>query len=311
MVSERVPVTRDERRRRGGAWWILPLLLVGLGGCYLLQRQPVAAFTVTEPLDAAQARGPVTLTGTGTPGETVTVTENGAQVATTQIADDGTFQVAAETPPAGEHTYTVAQSGTKEGVTRTVTVAAPAAPPVQAAAPTSELAFTAPAAGDTVAAVGLTLRGTGPADTDVTVTEDGVELGQTRTDASGRWTFDVPAPAAGARVYRAAADGMSSTLNVTVGVGTQSGRCTRAFTLSLGDGQSVTEPFRFGGQGSGKSYVVTVSRGTRQVGQKTLLLDASCGWSYTSRPGPGRITYTLRESGQGIVAGTVTLTVTR
>ena len=57
--------------------------------------------------------------------------------------------------------------------------------------------------------------------------------------------------------------------------------------------------------------MVTVSRGTRQVGQKTLLLDASCGWSYTSRPGPGRITYTLRESGQGIVAGTVTLTVTR
>lgn len=310
LISERaVPAARqDERRKRAGAWWLAPLLLlVGVGGCYVLQRRPAAAVTLIQPAEAAQIRGPVVLSGTGTAGATVTVAENGAQVATTRVAEDGTFQVAVETPAVGPHTYSVAQSGTDASVSRMVTVRAPAG----GEAPASGLAFTVPAADSSVSASGLTLRGTGPSNADLTLTEDGVSLGQARTDASGAWSFDVPAPAAGAHTYRVTAGSDVSTLNLTVNAAAQTGVCAEPFTLSLKDGQRVQQPFRFGGQGSGKEYVVTVSRGARQVGQKTLPLSATCGWSYTSRPGPGRVTYTLRQSGRTAVVGTVTLTVTR
>lgn len=104
----------------------------------------------------------------------------------------------------------------------------------------------------------------------------------------------------------------ASDLKLTVtAAAAQAGRCTRPFSLSLKDGAQVRQPFRVGGEGSGKSYVVTVSRGGRQIGRKVLPLDAGCGWSYTSRPGAGRITYALKESGQGAAARTVTLNVTR
>ena len=170
----------------------------------------------------------------------------------------------------------------------------------------------------------LVLRGSGPANTDLSVSEDGNGLGQTKTDASGEWTFTVPSPSAGAHTYtatsgaqaasgtQAATAAQSASLKLTVAAGTaQSGTCTKEFSLSLKDGQSVRQPFRFGGVGSGKSYVVTVSRPDRRIGQKTLSLDASCGWSYTSRPGAGKITYTLRQTGQQTVAAKITLNVTR
>ena len=61
--------------------------------------------------------------------------------------------------------------------------------------------------------------------------------------------------------------------------------------------------------GSGKGYVVTVSRPDRRIGQKTPPLGAGCDWSDTSRPGAGKVTYTLRESGQQTVAAKLTLNV--
>ncbi len=76
---------------------------------------------------------------------------------------------------------------------------------------------------------------------------------------------------------------------------TQSSACTTAFSLSVKDGDTVTEGFRFGGAGAGQGYAVTIKRADgRSIGTKNLPLDASCNWGYNSTPGKGSITYEIR-----------------
>ena len=329
-VSARMPLpnrpvqpVQEEPHRRGLGWlWLLPLLLLLLlGGCFLLRGKGVAGLTLTGPASAARGKvgAPLTFTGTGRSGETVTVSENGTAVGTIKVSSDGQYSAEVSAPAAGTHTYTVSETGTDVTLDREVVVAAaaavlaavPAAPGTSPAASTT-LAIFAPAGGKTVPAGTLTLKGTGPASTSLDITEDGISLGQAKTDASGAWSFEVPGPAAGKHTYLATAGSDSTRLELTVAAGTAStGPCTKTFSLSLKDGQRVRQPFRFGGVGNGKSYVVTVSRPDRRIGQKTLPLDSSCSYSYTSKPGAGKITYTLRESGQSTVASKITLNVTR
>jgi len=331
-----VPVTRtappvrlvqEEPKRRGFGWlWLLPLLLlVLLGGCFLLRGKGVAGLTLSSPQSAARTTvgGPLTFTGTGRAGETVTVSENGAAVTSTKVDSTGQYSATVPVPATGAHTYTVSETGTNMTLNRAVTVAAAtsaaavasdnAASVTSSTTPASTpLAITAPTSDSTVQAGALTLKGTGPAGTELSLSEDGTSLGQVRTDASGAWSFQVPSPATGAHTYTASADSASSDLKLTVAAGTAAaGTCSETFSLSLKDGQTVKEPFRFGGVGSGKSYSVTVRRGERKIGSKVLPLDSSCGYSYTSKPGIGRVTYTLKENGQAAIARTITLNVRR
>ena len=319
---------RPERRRRWLGWlWLIPLVLL-LGLLPLLLRRGQAALAVTAPADQAAVRGPVQLQGTGRAGETVTVSENGTALTSATVDRDGRFSATVPTPSAGEHRYTVSETGTTATVSRAVTAAALASATSaasdtradtngasssasnSAATPAGTLAFTAPADGSAVTADTLTLRGSGPANAELALSEDGTSLGQVRTDASGHWSFVVPSPSVGDHTYTATSGATSRSLKVKVTAGAaQAGVCAKPFSLSLRGDQRVKQPFRFGGVGSGKSYQVTVSRGSRTVGRKTLALGAGCGWSYTSRPGKGRVTYTLRESGQSAVAGRVTLDV--
>ncbi|WP_407572894.1 DUF937 domain-containing protein [Deinococcus altitudinis] len=317
------PPVQEEPRRRGLGWlWLLPLLLLLLlGGCFLLRGKGVAGLTLTGPASAARVDTgrPVTFAGTGRAGETVTVSESGTAVTTTKVGTDGQYSAEVPAPAAGTHTYTVSETGTDVTLNRVVTAAAAAAVPAavpaassSTSAPSTTLAISTPAGGNTVLAGALTLKGTGPANTSLNISEDGSSLGQTQTDATGAWTFEVPGPAAGSHTYTASAGQDTATLKLNVTAGTaQMGPCTKAFSLSLKDGQTVSQPFRFGGVGSGKSYVVEVSRPDRRIGQKTLPLDSSCSYSYTSKPGVGKITYTLRETGQDTVATKITLNVTK
>jgi len=318
-----VQPVQEEPHRRGMGWlWLLPLLLLLLlGGCFLLQGKGVAGLTLTGPASAAQvdAGAPITFTGTGRAGETVTVSENGAAVTTVKVGTNGQYSTQVATPAAGTHTYTVSETGTDVTLNRAVVVAAAAAVPAatpaasgSTSAPSNTLAISTPAGGNTVPTGTLTLKGTGPANTSLNISEDGSSLGQAKTGASGTWTFEVPGPAAGSHTYTASAEQDTATLKLNVTAGTaQSGPCTKTFSVSLKDGQTVSQPFRFGGVGSGKSYVVEVSRPDRRIGQKTLPLDSSCSYSYTSKPGVGKITYTLRATGQDTVASKITLNVTK
>ena len=59
--------------------------------------------------------------------------------------------------------------------------------------------------------------------------------------------------------------------------------------------------------GSGKSYTVTIMRGERKIGSKVLSLDATCGYSYISKPGAVMVTYTVAQTGSAGMASKVTL----
>ncbi|WP_161881654.1 DUF937 domain-containing protein [Deinococcus alpinitundrae] len=139
------------------------------------------------------------------------------------------------------------------------------------------------------------LTGSGVAGQSVTVYEDGADIGTATVDTGGQWTLNVPSPAAGAHQYEVRGEGGQASTRVTVGAASGGAvACDQDFTLSLQDGQNVTSPFRFGGQGSGSGYNVSVKRGERTVGTKRLPLSTACGWSYASNPGKGEITYVVR-----------------
>lgn len=420
-------VTREPERKRGGfPWWLIPLvLLLLLGGCWLVNRKPASTATgtatsaaaggivVTNPTsDANLPAAEFSMSGTAKAGDTLTIADQGQEVATSTVGADGQWTAAIPAPTVGEHTYTItgadsaaksefkvniaaddaAPAGTGDfsitepaaGVTLpagdfalsgkgtagqeievfdgetslgkvtvdtdgnwTLPVAAAAAGAhtyavkgtdgteltsvsttvgdASAASTTdattaaaADFSITTPAADAQLPAGGFALSGKGTPGASVEVFEDGVSLGNVTVGADGTWTKDVPSPAAGAHTYAVkASDGTELTsVSATVAAATASAggaaaACTKDYTLSITDGQTVSQPFRFGGVGGGTGYSVTVKRGERLIGTKDIKLDASCGWAYQSRPGKGTVTYEVRPLGDASAAplSTVKLTV--
>lgn len=305
--------------RKGLGWlWLLPLvLLLGLGGCFLLRGKPLTPFAVTEPVSGAAVTGAFAVKGTGTAGHEVSVTENGQEVGKGTVSEDGTYSVDVPAPSAGDHTYALAEAGSSEALNLTVKVAAAAA-----AAGTGDgmagmnmdgkFAVTAPAAGASLPAGAFDLKGNGKPGDVLEIFEDGVSLGKVTVGQGGTWSLNVPSPAAGAHTYTVKGpDGteLGSYATTIAAAAASTVACTKDFSLSIPDGQAVAQPFRFGGVGSGKSYTVTVTRGERKIGSKVLPLDGTCGYSYTSKPGKGTITYSVAPTGSADAAGKITLTV--
>ncbi|ACO45291.1 DUF937 domain-containing protein [Deinococcus deserti] len=181
---------------------------------------------------------------------------------------------------------------------------------------TGDMTVIGPATGTTLPAGGFTLRGTGAQGQEAELFEDDTSLGRVTVGEDGRWSFDVPSPSAGPHTYSLRSqDGNEiasvrlTTSAATAGAATAD--CTEDFSLSIADGQTVSEPFRFGGKGQGSGYDVTVRRGARVIGTRKVALDGSCGWSYESKPGPGTITYEVRPAGDATAepVSTVNLTV--
>lgn len=352
-------VTTTTERRRGFPWWIIPLLLVLLlGGCWLVQNRqgttPASgtptgatgdAILVTRPAPGATVPADdFVMSGTGPADDTLQIGEGGQPVASVKVGPDGRWEAAIPAPTPGEHTYTVTGQGGASGevqvsVTGTDGTATPGgttdtasprdgttatggtAPGTAAggdAGGAPAFAITGPAAGAQLPAGGFTLRGTGTPGQTLQVFEDGTSLGNVTVAEDGTWTLEVPSPAAGNHTYRVRGPGGGELGQVSATIAaaspdTSAAACTRDYTLSISNGQTVSEPFRFGGSGQGEGYSVTVRRGERVVGTKNVPLDATCGWSYQSSPGPGRVTYEVRPLGQADAPplSTVTLTVQR
>lgn len=322
------PRAAQPPERRGGRplWWLLPLLLVlGLGGCWLYNRSQVPAATmagaagggalaISEPAAGATLpAGPLTLRGTGPAGAQVEVRENGASLGRATADAAGAWSLVVPAPSAGQHVYQASSGDATSDLTVTVGAAAtPTETPAgqTPAAGAGALAIGEPAGGATLPAGGFTLRGTGKAGDELEVFEDGTSLGKVMVGADGTWSQAVPSPSAGEHNYQVKGASGTADLKLSVAAAAASGAaCTKAYSLSIKDGQSVREPFRFGGVGSGKAYQVTVRRGARTIGTKQLPLDATCGWSYTSKPGAGKITYEVRASDDAKVLSTINLTV--
>lgn len=381
-TSTTTSTTVTQTRRRGGfPWWLIPLLLLlGLGGCWLTgqnDRQsttasaPAAApgdgesILVTNPTsDADLPAEPFVMSGTAAPGVTLTISDEGDEVATATVNDAGNWEAQVPAPTPGEHTYTVegpdgtrsqfkvnvvedaaaasdAASAVSSGDTpaagssaqeQDTEASAPARQPSEPTSPSGEasapneatvparpatddavdlaqadstssaaaFAITEPATDAELPAGGFTLSGTGEPGQAVQLLEDGTSLGTVTVADDGTWSFDVPSPVEGAHTYAAQDESGTELASVAVTVAAtdpnaSAATCDEPYTLSISDGQTVSEPFRFGGMGSGEEYLVTVRRGERVVGTKRVLLDSTCGWSYQSRPGPGEVTYDVRS----------------
>ncbi|MEF2278692.1 DUF937 domain-containing protein [Deinococcus sp. YIM 134068] len=335
------PPTSDGRRRVG--WWWVPLLLLLLGGCYLLTQRPstptvagtgtgaggeAGGLTVTTPAAGASVPAAAfTMTGQGTPGDTLSIRSDGQEVATTQVGDDGTWQATVPAPAPGEQTYEVRGgngatsgevnvnvgaegSGTNAGgaggegaavgdTTGGTASGGTDAGTASGASASDDYTISDPTSGATLPAGGFTLRGTGVPGQIVQVLEDDTSLGSVPVGTDGTWSLAVPSPGEGPHAYTLYGAGTPELARVEVTVqafnaADSTVACTRDYTLSIGDGQTVTQPFRFGGEGQGQGYQVTIRRGSRVVGTRTIRLDPSCGWSYQSRPGVGRVTYEVR-----------------
>ncbi|TSA86112.1 hypothetical protein FNU79_07960 [Deinococcus detaillensis] len=295
------------------------------------------AFNVTEPqANAALPAASFSMRGVGKAGQTVSIKEAGREIGTAAVGQDGKWSAEITAPTSGEHTYEVS-SGSDTAQLRIKAGAANGAAAESSAAATpaaNDQTQTGTAQTDTAASVStdaatsptlptinapsgkvagaFDLTGSGAAGQTVTVLEDGANIGAATVGSDGTWTLNVPSPAAGQHKYQVSSEGGQATTDVTVGAATgDAAACTQAFTLSLTDGQNVSSPFRFGGQGSGAGYTVAVKRGERVVGNKALPVSGSCGWSYSSNPGKGEITYVVR-SGKDLTStpiSTITLNV--
>ncbi|HEX2864542.1 MAG TPA: hypothetical protein VHN99_08225, partial [Deinococcales bacterium] len=290
-----VPVaTATAQDRRGTPlWWLLPLVaLLALGAWWLFGRGSGAAVQVTSPQDGASIPAQAfAVSGTGASGDTIKIMDGGQQVGSGTVGSNGTWSVQVPAPTPGEHTFEVQGNNSKVSLKTTVTAAAVG---------TEGFSIGEPAANAEIPAGAFTMKGTGTPGTVIDVLEDGTSLGKATVGADGAWTFNVPPPAAGAHTYSLKGpDGKElGTLAATVAAPTGTAAdCTSDFSVSLKDGQTITQPFRFGGAGKGKGYTVVVKRAGRTVGTKVIPLDNSCGWSYTSKPGPGQITYEVSETG--------------
>ncbi|WP_291430644.1 DUF937 domain-containing protein [Deinococcus sp.] len=311
------PIPPREKRRGGFPWWIIPLLaLLLLGGCWLVNRKPVdsattvtdraASIIVTNPTsDANLPPAPFTMSGTGPAGATLTIQDEGQDVGTATVGSDGKWTADLPAPTVGEHTYTV--DGGKARSEFKVNIADGAA---------TGFSIAAPAADAELPAGGFTMNGTGTAGEQLELFEDGTSLGKVTVGADGTWSLNVPSPSAGAHSYTVKGPdgtelGARSTTIAAAAEGASAANCTKDYTLSIADGQTVSEPFRFGGVGQGEGYSVTVKRGDRTVGVKNIPLDASCGWSYQSKPGAGTVSYEVRPMGDAAAEplSSVTLTI--
>lgn len=274
---------------------VLPGL--GLGALSAGLSPVVAAVSITTPSRGATlTAGSYTLQGAGQPGETLELFDNDNPLGVVTVGPDGrwSFPVASSALPSalnsGVHTYEVRRAGQTTGASTNVNVVLPAEP-----------AITSPLEGATVAAAGFTLRGLAKPGQVVEIFEDGASLGRVTADANGQWSLNVPPPPGGTRVYEVRPEGAASETQISLVVPeAQAGAiCSQSFALSnLQAGGTVSRPFRFGGLGSASSYTVLVRRGDRIIGRKDIPLSAACGWSYFSDPGPGEITYEVRETGR-------------
>ena len=127
------------------------------------------------------------------------------------------------------------------------------------------------------------------------------------------WLLNRPAAPATTPTTTTTTDTTTPATTDTTTTTTTASSCTADLSLVVQNGATVTQPFRFGGSGSGQGYNVTIKRADgRTIGSKDLPLDSSCAWGYDSLPGKGQITYELRPIGAAAADAplqTLTLTV--
>ncbi|MBA7773087.1 MULTISPECIES: BapA/Bap/LapF family large adhesin [Enterobacter] len=157
---------------------------------------PDAPSTIVLTDDTGQIRGTITsgvptdaslpvLAGTGEPGGTITIYDNGVAIGTTTVQPNGTWSVTPDNPlPEGTHSITVSETdaaGNQSTTSQPITFTVDTTPPL-----TPENVV--------VSADGTTISGNAEPGSTVTIREGGVFIGDTVADGQGNFTLPLNPP---------------------------------------------------------------------------------------------------------------------
>lgn len=146
-----------------------------------------AGVTIATPADgAAHTPGPVALTGAGTPGGRITITEGTSTLGTATVAADGSWSATTSSLDAAEHVITVTQLSKGNNTTTAKVTLNPGASNVR------DLVVATPVDGGTVPSTGgrITVTGTGQPGSDVSITASNGRLAGTgKVAADGTFSF--------------------------------------------------------------------------------------------------------------------------
>jgi hypothetical protein len=260
-----------------------------------------AALTLASSSDSGVAGDDITnvatpeITGTGTPGDTVTLYDGTVDVGTATVGGDGAWSVTTPTLAAGPHMLTATQTDVAANVSAlsatldlTIDTTIPAAPAALTLAPSSDSGV----AGDGITNVTTPeITGTGtPGDT--IILHDGtVDVGTATVGGDGAWSVTAAALAAGPHMLTATqtevagnVSPVSSTLDLTIDTSIPAAPAGLTLAPSSDSGvqgddiTSVTTPTITGTGTQGDSVILY--DGTIDVGTATVGADGT--WSVTT-----------------------------
>lgn len=276
--------------------------------------------SVTGPLTSGQATDDTrpTLSGSGEPGATIRLYDNGVEIGSAQVNADGSWSLTPVTPlSGGNHPLTVTatdaagNSSTPSPVFNVlIDITAPVAPVLAAviddASGTAQPLTSGQLTRDTQPA----LSGTSEAGATVRIFDNGTEIGAVQADASGNWSF-TPTTALGEGTH-------ALTLRATDAAG-NTGPASAAFTVvvdvtapqaatpvvtddvgiltgALADGQRTddTRP-TLSGSGEAGSQIVLFDNGA-QIGTSTVGTDGQWRFTPDAPLAEGSHSFTVRET---------------
>ena len=266
------------------------------------------------------------LTGTGEPGSTIRVYDNGILLGTAVVSAGGTWSFTSPALADGVHSITTTStdaggnvSSASAALALTIDTVAPTAPPIAVLSPASDSGLL----GDNITSVTTPiLTGTAEANSTVTIYRGGVSVGTVVSNGTGAWTFTSATLADGLYSFTTTstdAAGNVSALSAPRGItiDTASPLAPSQAVLSpasdsgvLGDNiTSVTTPTLTGTAEPGST--IKVYDGTTLLG--SVIVSAGGTWSFTSpalADGVHSITTTATDPGGNVSPIALALSLT-
>jgi large repetitive protein len=264
--------------------------------------EAVEAPLIVQTFDVPRA-GPRTLQGSGTPGSTVRVTLNGAEVGTATVGPDGRWSLPIELPP-GEVTIEAA------AVDASGTVLA-AGDPLQLNV-LDDPAFAAPtldAPAEPILSGPITLSGTGAPGTTVEVLIDGSPVGTAVVGDDGRWSFATGLGAGPSSILvRTLDDGgavvaEAEPITVNVAAVQPPGPALGEFSIIVPAEGAALEPGPLEVSGTGRPGAAIEVLNSDQVLATTDVTDAGTWATTVELPAEGTASIGVREVGSPDIIG--------
>ena len=275
---------------------------------YLDEDTPdVPALAISAPADGAEISPTPTISGTATPGATVTVTVDGMPVGMATADANGDWSLTIPEEDALDAGMRSIAATRDDGAT-----AEPVSVTVVEGGPDDQVSLDSPADGDTLTESSVTVTGTANPGATVEVFVDGQKAGEATADDDGDWSLEITDLDEGERELSATSGEAEASVTVTVELDDEPGELTVSIT-SPEDGEQTGPTPTFTGQASAGAEV-TVEIDGEPVG--SVVADDDGAWSLTLgedealAPGDHELSVTATLEDAMAEAGPVTFQVT-